>query len=89
MVDREQDEVERILRTMLQDLFEVDRRGARGDKLARVHGYADGYMRALVDLGFATQKDLLELVLEERRRAAEEPPLRRVGLETNLQNAVA
>lgn len=92
MVGRGQDKVEDILRKMLRDTFEVDRRGARSDKLARVHGYTDGYMRALVDLGFSTQQELLELVLEERRRAAEEPPPRKVGLNVdgpNLQNAVA
>ena len=92
MVGRGHEEVEAILRGMLRDLFEVDRRGARGDKLARVHGYADGYMRALVDLGHATQKELLEIVLDERRRAAQEPLPAKVGLRTAkvpLENAVA
>ena len=92
MVGRGHERVEDILRTMLRDLFEVDRRGARGDKLARVHGYTDGYMRALVDLGFSTQKELLQLVLEERRRAAEEPALKKVELQLDdptLHNAVA
>lgn len=77
---------------MLRDTFEVNRRGARGDKLARIHGYTDGYMRALVDLGFSTQQELLELVLDERRRAADEPLPRKGGLKVeqpNLQNAIA
>ena len=89
---RGREKAEDILRSMLRDLFEVDRRGARGDKLARVHGYADGYMRALVDLGVTTQKDLLAIVLDERRRAAAQPLPRRIGLKTSeeaLQNAVA
>jgi hypothetical protein len=64
------DAVEGILRKMLQDLFEADSQGARREKLARAHGYADGYMRAMLDLGVTTQKDLLALVLEERQRSA-------------------
>lgn len=65
-------EVERVLRSMLRDLFEADSRGARREKLARAHGYTDGYMRALIDLGVTTQRDLLDLVLDERRRVATE-----------------
>lgn len=66
-------EVERILRNMLQELFEADSKGARRDRLARAHGYADGYMRALVDLKLTTEKELLQLVLEERRKTAQKP----------------
>jgi hypothetical protein len=79
MGGRGHEDIEDILRRMLRDLFEIDHRGARGDKLARVHGYTDGYMRALVDVGIATQKELLTIVLDERRRAAEPP--RRMELE--------
>jgi hypothetical protein len=70
-------QVEGILRNMLKDLFEADSRGARRDKLARAHGYADGYMRALLDLGVAEQKELLQLVLEERQRQSAAAPARR------------
>ena len=60
--------VEDNLRHMLRDLFKVDSTGGRRDRLARAHGYTDGYMMALVDIGIATQDELLEIVLDERRR---------------------
>ncbi len=41
--------------------------GTRYDKLARVHGYADGYMRALMDAGLADRDTLLTAVSEARR----------------------
>jgi hypothetical protein len=66
-------EVDPILRKLLQDLFEADGRGARRERLARAHGYADGYMRALIDLGLVTEKQLLDIVLQERARAAQKP----------------
>jgi hypothetical protein len=82
--------VEQILRGLLRDMIEVDGRGARGDKLARVHGYVDGYMRALVDLGVASQKELLEIVIDERRRAAEPPAGRQAGAgRARLESAAA
>ena len=43
------------LRTMLRDA-----------RLSRAHGYVDGYMRALIETGAATQKELLEVVSAER-----------------------
>ncbi len=66
-------QVEGNLRQMLQDLFKADSQGARRERLARAHGYADGYMKALVDLGLVTEKQLLQIVLEERHRASELP----------------
>ncbi len=41
--------------------------GALYAKLARAHGYADGYMRALMDAGLADRDDLLNAVGEARR----------------------
>lgn len=41
-------------------------------KLARAHGYADGYMRALIDAGLASQGDLLKLVASARRKVMKE-----------------
>jgi len=61
-------QVDVTLRTMLRDLFVADSRGGMREKLARAHGYADGYMRALIDLGITDRERLLELILEERRR---------------------
>lgn len=64
-------DVDGKLRTMLRDLFDADSRGARRDRLARAHGYADGYMKAMVDLGHTDEQKLLRVVLEERRRLAD------------------
>jgi hypothetical protein len=61
-------EVGTTLRTMLRDLFLADGRGGTREKLARAHGYADGYMKALLDLGVSDRKELLRIVLEERTR---------------------
>ena len=60
--------VDEALRNMLRDLFDADSRGGKRDKLARAHGYADGYMKALIDLGISDRRELLRIVLEERRR---------------------
>lgn len=56
------------LRTMLRDVFRLRRDGAAYARLSRAHGYVDGYMRALMESGVATQKELLELVAAERVR---------------------
>lgn len=56
------------LRTMLRDVFRLRRDGTAYARLSRAHGYVDGYMRALMEAGVATQKELLELVAAERVR---------------------
>jgi hypothetical protein len=56
------------LKTMLQDMLTATAAGAVGARLARAHGYVDGYMRALLDLGVATRSELLEVVAIERER---------------------
>jgi hypothetical protein len=56
------------LRQMLADAFHLREAGVAYPRLARVHGYADGYMRALLELGVADQRELLRLVAEERQR---------------------
>jgi hypothetical protein len=56
------------LRTMLRGMLAASTAGAEGARLARAHGYVDGYMRALLDLGAATRSELLELVASERER---------------------
>jgi hypothetical protein len=58
------------LRTMLRDMLAASASGAAGARLARAHGYVDGYMRALLDLGAATRGELLEVVAAERERFA-------------------
>jgi hypothetical protein len=54
------------LRTMLRDVFRLRREGAAYARLSRAHGYVDGYMRAMMESGAATQKELLEVVAAER-----------------------
>ena len=54
------------LRTMLQDVFRLRGDGVAYARLARAHGYIDGYMRVMLETGVADKKELLELVAEER-----------------------
>jgi hypothetical protein len=56
------------LRGLLGDAFALHQTGAAGARLGRTYGMADGYMRALMDLGLATQKELGVVVLEERTK---------------------
>ena len=54
------------LKLMLNDMLSARARGVAPYRLARAHGYVDGYMRAVIDTGVATQKELLAVVAEER-----------------------
>ena len=54
------------LRGLLGDAFALHQKGAAGARLGRTYGMADGYLRALVDLGVASEKELGKVVLEER-----------------------
>ena len=58
------------LRSVLSQAFELKYKGADGIKHARLQGLADGYMAALTDLDIMDQRELLEVVNDERRRAA-------------------
>ncbi len=58
------------LQTMLRDLLGAAAAGTSRPRMARAHGYVDGYMRALLDLGVAEQAELLELVASERERVS-------------------
>jgi hypothetical protein len=74
------DEMITDLRTMLRDMFAASASGAGGARLARAHGYVDGYMRAMLDIGLATKSDLLAVVMAERERLAG-PALRELDRE--------
>lgn len=65
------------LRRMLREAFTLQHEGGAYAKLARAQGNADGYMRALLDAGQVSQKELLALVAEER--AAVRGPATRVA----------
>jgi len=65
------------LKRMLNDVLVAKTKGVSYQRLARAHGYVDGYMKALLDTGVATQQELLTMVAEER--AAVEGPAVRVS----------
>jgi hypothetical protein len=56
------------LRAMLKDVFTATARGGAYARVARAHGYVDGFMRALLDTNTVSKSDLLALVAEERER---------------------
>ncbi|MEM7139291.1 MAG: hypothetical protein AAF436_17785 [Myxococcota bacterium] len=62
------DELKVTLRGLVKKTIETRFSGANYASLAQARGYADGYMRALLDAGLVDQKQLLELVNAERRR---------------------
>jgi hypothetical protein len=57
------------LREMLRDVFRLRSDGVAYARLARAHGYVDGYMRVLLETGVAEKQELLSLVADERTRA--------------------
>ena len=56
------------LRMMLRDVFRLRAEGVPYARLARAHGYVDGYMRALLEATITDKQELLGLVAEERQR---------------------
>ena len=52
---------------LVQEVTEARFEGALHAKLARAHGYADGYMRALIDAELLDRRELLAAVSETRR----------------------
>jgi hypothetical protein len=67
---RTRDEMISELRTMLRDMLAASASGTGGARLARAHGYVDGYMRAMLDLSASTRTELLAVVASERERFA-------------------
>ena len=63
---RTKDEMLGELKGMLRDVFVARASGTGYARLARAHGYVDGYMRALLESGHASKEELLELVAAER-----------------------
>jgi hypothetical protein len=56
------------LRGMVRDMLRLRSEGGAYAKLARAHGYVDGYMRVLLETGIADHKALLALIADERRK---------------------
>jgi len=69
------------LRVMLTDVFVAKAAGEQYGRLARAHGYVDGYMRALLETGTVTKSELLELVAAEREKTSG-PAMRVLGEES-------
>jgi hypothetical protein len=66
------DELKGTLRGLVRKTIETRFSGANYATLAQARGYADGYMRALLDAGLIDQRQLLELVNAERRLFVDE-----------------
>jgi hypothetical protein len=82
---RTKNEVLTTLRDMLRDVFSAKAAGETYSRLSRAHGYVDGYMRALLEMGLVTRQELLEIVAGEREKSSG-PALRTlqdVGVETD------
>jgi hypothetical protein len=76
------------LKRMLHDVFVARAEGANYPRLARAHGYIDGYMRALLESGHTTKQELLELVASERALVSG-PATREIAVETAAEIAAA
>lgn len=80
MQERNRTQVIDELRRLLHDLFVATEQGVAQPRLARAHGYADGYMKGLLQAGVLTQRELLAIVSEERGRVSG-PPTRLMRLD--------
>ncbi len=58
------------LQALLADVFAAKAAGEPYDRLARAHGYVDGFMRALLAAGVVEKAELLEVVSSERERSS-------------------
>jgi hypothetical protein len=63
---RTKQEIISELRTMLRDIFVAKSAGENYARLSRAHGYVDGYMRALLEVGLVEKEELLAIVATER-----------------------
>lgn len=68
------DELVNTLKGLLGQVLDARFAGGQRSELARTHGYADGYMRALLDAGLVDQKALLRVVSEQREQYVGEAP---------------
>ena len=58
------------LHRLLDEAFSMHSQGAIQPRLGRSYGYADGYMRVLLDTGVVTESELLTIVADARARHA-------------------
>lgn len=57
-----------VLRSLLSGVFAAQVEGGSHAKLVRAFGYADGFMRAVLEANIVTKQELLKIVQEERTR---------------------
>jgi hypothetical protein len=69
------DQMLRELEVLLREMLEMRYRGGDHARLAHAQGLVDGYMRALLEGGLATQGELLSVV-RDQRAAMDGPPVR-------------
>jgi hypothetical protein len=74
------------LKVMLRDVLAASASGRAYARVARAHGYVDGFMRALLDTGLASKAELLELVASERERVSG-PAIRTLDLQEPILGA--
>jgi hypothetical protein len=54
--------------TLLWRMFDLQYGGSPGTKFRWMQGFADGYIQAYIDLGIASEKEVLTLIQDERSR---------------------
>jgi hypothetical protein len=84
---RSKAEMLKELETMLHDIFVARTGGMNYARLARAHGYVDGYMRALLDSGLASKQELLQIVAAKRGEV-DGPATREIHLD-EIESAAA
>ncbi len=84
---RSKDEVLSDLRAMLRDVFAARAAGHAYPRIARAHGYVDGYMRALLETGLVTRAELLEVVASEREQVSGPAMRERIVLDEPILGA--
>jgi hypothetical protein len=63
----EKEQLKAVVAELLDEVMKARFDGAAYARLSRAHGYADGYMRALLDAGLIDKAELLSLVGETRK----------------------
>ena len=56
------------LRRAMRDMLTLQNEGSTFPRLARAQGFVDGYMRAMLEAKLASQKEILDVVADERAR---------------------
>ncbi|HXK18561.1 MAG TPA: hypothetical protein VNG33_12200 [Polyangiaceae bacterium] len=88
MATQTKTELLETLRGMVRDMLRLRSEGGAYAKLARAHGYVDGYMRVLLEAGIADHKALLALVADERQKF-DGPSTRELSADEGLGDADA